>query len=176
MTDQCARAAALSRRDLLRLGATGGVLLGGPTLLGAPGTARAWPAPELLRRPSGLGAPPVSGLRLVFGDDPSGEMVASWTTYEPVRAARVLLGTAADGIGATVHAETRSYTDGTSDRSVAVHSATIRGLRPDSDYSYAALHDGAPAEFGTIRTAPAGRARFALTKPAGAPRLSRDIG
>jgi hypothetical protein len=33
MTDLPARATAISRRDMLRLGATGGVLLGGPALL-----------------------------------------------------------------------------------------------------------------------------------------------
>ena len=63
----------------------------------APGHGAATPsrqAPDLLRRPSGLGAPPVSGLHLTFGDDPTAEMVVSWTTYEPVRAPRVLLGTA----------------------------------------------------------------------------------
>jgi 3',5'-cyclic AMP phosphodiesterase CpdA len=163
MSDHPAPAAALSRREMLRLGATGGVLLGGPCLLGPPGTRPTRPVPDLLRRPSGLGAPPVSGLHLTFGDDPTTEMVVSWTTYEPVRAPRVLLGTAADGIGATVHAETRGYTDGTSERQVAVHTATIRGLWPDSDYIYAAVHDGARAEFGTIRTAPAGRARFTFT-------------
>jgi 3',5'-cyclic AMP phosphodiesterase CpdA len=161
MTDPVA-ASALSRRDLIRLaGANGGALLGSRTLLGsgpvAPASAR------LLRRPSGLGAPPVQGLHLTFGDDPSSEVVVSWTTDEPVRRPRVVLGTAVDGMGRTVHARTTGYTDGASDRRVAVHSATIRALDPDSDYVYAALHDGAGAEFGTMRTAPAGRAPFTFT-------------
>jgi hypothetical protein len=116
-----------------------------------------------LRRPSGLGAPPVQGLRLTFGDDPATQMVVSWTTHWPIRAPQVMLGTAAGGLGRTVPAESRSYLDGISKRQVIVHSARIDGLDPDTDYVYSAAHDGAAAQLGTIRTAPAGRAPFTFT-------------
>ena len=52
-----------------------------------------------------------------------------------------------------------------------------RGLHPDREYVYAAVHDGAQAEFGAFRTAPAGRAAFTFTSfgDQGAPNLRRAV-
>jgi hypothetical protein len=187
----------MSRRALMRaLAANGGVLLAGTIAIemaavAAPTTVRAAsvpPAqlrkravpltPELWRRPSGLGAPPVHGLHLTFGDDPATEVVVSWTTPEPVRRPQVQFGTAEDGFGDAVEAESTHYVDGHANRPVAVHSARIRGLDPDSVYIYAALHDGAVPELGTIRTAPDGRAPFTFTSfgDMGAPFLTSHTG
>ncbi|HEX3829782.1 MAG TPA: metallophosphoesterase family protein [Sporichthyaceae bacterium] len=161
----------LHRRDLLRLAGLGsGAMLGGRVLSGSPArAARGLPsaatprAPDLVRGPSGLGAPPVQGLRLTFGDDPATQMVVSWTTHQAVRNPRVSLGTAAGGMGRTVQAESRHYTDGVSNRQVTVHSARIDGLSAAADYVYSAVHDGTAGQVGTIRTAPAGRAPFTFT-------------
>jgi hypothetical protein len=46
---------------------------------------------------------------------------------------------------------------------VHAHHARIDGLKPDSAYLYAALHEGATPEFGSFRTAPRGRAAFTFT-------------
>jgi len=116
-----------------------------------------------MRRPASVAAPPVRGLHLTWGDDPAGEVVVSWMTQEPVRNPRVAIGTPDGGFGWTVPAETTGYTDGASKRRVAVHHARVGGLLPDYAYVYSAVHDGTPAEVGTIRTAPSGRAAFTFT-------------
>ncbi len=69
----------------------------------------------------------------------------------------------------------------TSDKSgteVQVHHARLTGLRPDTDYVYAAVHDGAAAELGTMRTAPRGRAPFTFTSfgDQGTPTLGKLAG
>src|SRR4051812_18118369 len=113
-------------------------------------------------RPGG-GAPPVQGLHLTFGRDPAHEMVVSWITTDRVRRPRVIYGTFDGGYGETVEAQTRSYLDGTSGRTVFVHHAELDRLRSQTDYVYAAQHDGASADAGTFRTAPRGRAPFTFT-------------
>ena len=51
----------------------------------------------------------------------------------------------------------RNYTDAKSGQIVYVHHARAGRLRPATEYVYAAVHDGAQAEFGTFHTAPTGR-------------------
>ncbi|MFF3908089.1 purple acid phosphatase family protein [Streptomyces sp. NPDC001848] len=149
----------LSRRTLLA-GASGA------GLTGAVGLATAAPAaasPVLWQKPGALGAPRVAGLHLQFGADAAREVVVSWHTTVSVSRPRVLLGTPAGGFGRTVAAQTTTYRDAKSGTEVQVHHARLRGLRPDTDYVYAALHDGAQAELGTVRTAPGGRSAFTFT-------------
>ncbi|MGE7433257.1 purple acid phosphatase family protein [Kitasatospora sp. NPDC001175] len=166
----------VSRRGLLA-GATG-VGLGGAVALGG-GTAAAEPAapgPLLWSRPGRLGAPRVSGLHLQFGSDASREVVVSWHTTASVARPRVLLGTAHGGFGRTEQARTTTYRDAKSGTEVQVHHARIGGLQPDTDYVYAALHDGAAPELGTVRTAPRGRGAFTFTSfgDQGTPTLGRQ--
>lgn len=163
MADHTADADAgrLNRRTLL--------VGGGAALVGAgvgAGTVLAWPpgaGPTLWTRPERGGAPPVRGLHLQFGADAAREVVVSWHTTEPVANPRVLLGTPTGGFGRTVAAETRTYRDAKSGTEVRVNHARIDGLTPDSDYIYAAVHDGTDPELGTARTAPAGRHRLCFT-------------
>ncbi|WP_235215417.1 purple acid phosphatase family protein [Phaeacidiphilus oryzae] len=155
------------RRSALRL--AGGLLVagaGGAAAVAAgagPAQAAAPRSPLLLTRPEALGAPPVEGLHLTFGQDPAREMTASWSTDGPVRRPRVRYGSAEGGFGRTVAAETVTYTDGASGRTVHLHHARLTGLSPDTYYTYAALHDGGRADAGTFRTAPTGRRPFTFT-------------
>ncbi|MFC7751909.1 purple acid phosphatase family protein [Tsukamurella soli] len=162
----------VSRRRLLGAGVAGLAVGAGGTALatthtGAGATAGGggalWPAADLVAKPGVTGAPVVAGLHLQFGADTAREVVVTWHTDGSVTRPRVRYGTAAGGFGASVDAETRAYTDGKSGREVQVHHARITGLRPDTDYVYAAGHDGAQPETGTIRTAPSGRAAFRFT-------------
>jgi 3',5'-cyclic AMP phosphodiesterase CpdA len=151
----------LSRRRLFGSAAVGGaVALGVPALAGCgsgSGSLSGW------RRPDSGAAPPVAGLHLQFGADPSSELVVSWHTVDPVGRPRVMLGSPAGGLGTTVEARTRTYRDAHSGTEVRVHHARLSGLDPDRDYIYAATHDGATPELGTARTAPKGRAAFTFT-------------
>ncbi|MCX4749945.1 metallophosphoesterase family protein [Kitasatospora sp. NBC_01287] len=165
----------LSRRTALRLTATvgGAALAAGPLLGATPAVAddgsgggastQGAGSPLLLTRPESLGAPPVEGLHLTFGADPTRQMTASWSTEGPVRNPRVQLGTLEGGFGRTVQAETRTYTDGASNRVVYTHHARMENLRPGTYYTYAALHDGGRPDAGTFRTAQRGRQAFTFT-------------
>src|SRR5262245_54957043 len=98
----------VSRRQVL--GAAGiGVAASGLGGLFLPATATA--SPELWIRPSGSGAPPVSGLHLQFGADASREVVVSWQTAVPVTGPRVMFGTPSGGFGKETAAATTFYTD-----------------------------------------------------------------
>ena len=55
---------------------------------------------------------------------------------------RVMLGTPTSGFGRTVAAETRTYRDAKSSTEVRVNHARLTNLTPDTDYVYAAVHDG----------------------------------
>jgi Purple acid Phosphatase, N-terminal domain/Calcineurin-like phosphoesterase len=105
----------------------------------------------------------IGGLHLQFGADASTEVVVSWHTTTAVRNPRVMVGTPDDGLGRIVAADTVTYRDATSGTEVRVHHARLVGLEPDTDYVYAAFHDGAGPEFGTVRTAPRGRAALRFT-------------
>ncbi|MBI1200579.1 MAG: hypothetical protein GC203_22180 [Phenylobacterium sp.] len=157
----------LSRRRLLAAaGIVGGAALAGGVL---PGDA------ALAAEPTALRAPPVAGLHLQFGADASAEMVVSWHTLEPVVWPRVLLGGLDGGLKQTVEARTASYVDGKSKQTVYAHHARLSGLKPDTSYLYAALHEGAAPAFATFRTAPKGRARLTFTSfgDQGTPTMAR---
>lgn len=153
--------AGVSRRTVLATGAVAGVLgvgagVGGAALLRSR-------VPDIWSRPDTSGTPPVGGLHLQFGRDASTELVVSWHTTDAVRNPRVMLGTPTSGFGSTIAAQTRTYRDAKSNTEVRVNHARLSGLSPDTDYVYAAVHDGAHPELGTARTAPAGRKPFRFT-------------
>ncbi|WP_197515015.1 metallophosphoesterase family protein, partial [Mycobacterium sp. 1245805.9] len=119
--------------------------------------------PAVWFQPDRRGAPPVTGLHLQFGANAATEVVVSWHTTEAVGNPRVRLGTPASGFGRTVAAETRTYRDAKSGTEVRVNHARLTGLVPDTDYVYAAVHDGAEPGGGTVRTAPSGRKPLRFT-------------
>jgi len=84
-------------------------------------------------------------------------------TAAAVNNPRVMVGTPDDGVGRAVAAETVTYRDAASRTEIRVHHTKLTGLAPDSDYVYAAVHDGASPEVGTVRTAPRGRAPLRFT-------------
>ncbi|TCO53747.1 purple acid phosphatase family protein [Actinocrispum wychmicini] len=145
----------VSRRGAL--GILGGI--GAAPLLGAtPAVAAPSFAPS-----AATGSTPAQGLHLTFGRDPARQMVVSWITDRAVNRPRVMYGTLEDGFGACVQADTSTYVDGTSGRTVWVHHAQLERLRPNTNYIYAVQHDGATPDAGTFRTAPSGRAPFTFT-------------
>jgi 3',5'-cyclic AMP phosphodiesterase CpdA len=153
----------ISRRALLTTTATSAVLGAG---VGVGAAALMWShprGPSVWYQPDRNGAPPVMGVHLQFGKDASTEVVVSWHTTEAVRNPRVMLGTPTSGFGRTVAAETRTYRDGKSNNEVRVNHARLTNLTPDADYIYAAVHDGATPEPGTVRTAPSGRKPLLFT-------------
>ena len=74
-----------------------------------------------------------------------------------------MLGIPTGGFGRTVEAETRTYRDALSGNEVRVNHTRLTGLTPDTEYIYAAVHDGASPALGTVRTAPAGRVPLTFT-------------
>ncbi|NKZ11650.1 metallophosphoesterase family protein [Mycolicibacterium septicum DSM 44393] len=153
--------ATVSRRTLLLVGGTTAIL-GAGAGIAVDGFVRS-SGPELWQREDRSGAPRVGGLHLQYGADASSEVVVSWHTATRVGNPRVMFGTPNDGFGETVAADTVTYRDGQSDTEIRVHHARLTGLLPDTDYIYAAVHDGASPEMGTARTAPRGRAPFRFT-------------
>lgn len=168
-----------SRRSALRAAAVTGAVAAVPGVLSvsaASAASAAAPAagptstpstpaasPLLLRQPEKLGAPPVDGLHLTFGADPTREMVASWSTVTPVSNPRVRFGTLDGGFGSEVQAQVRTYTDAASNREVHTYHARMQNLHPDTSYIYAALGDGELPDGGGFTTAPSGRAAFTFT-------------
>ena len=153
----------LSRRKLLAAaGLLGGALAGAP--LGDKAKAGV-SSPQAPGDPASDPAttPSVTGLHLQFGADASTEVVVSWHALQPVSRPRVLLGHLDGQLLRTAEAVQRTYTDAKSGKVVHAYHASIRGLQPDRDYLYAALHDNAAPQFGSFRTAPRGRARFTFT-------------
>ncbi len=142
--------------------ATAGVAAGGAVLTGT-GTAQAAPVRQGSPAADPITTPRVGGLHLQFGVDASTEVVVSWHTRQPVRRPRVLLGGPDGRFERTVSAVTAGYTDAKSGQVVYVQHARAARLRPNTEYVYAALHEGAEAEFGTFHTAPKGRATFTFT-------------
>ncbi|HEY4251289.1 MAG TPA: fibronectin type III domain-containing protein [Roseomonas sp.] len=110
-----------------------------------------------------VATPPVAGLHLQFGADASAEMVVSWHTLQPVRQPRVLVGRPDGRLEQTVAAIEASYVDAKSNQTVHAYHAKLTGLEADTAYLYAALHDGAEAQFGTFRTSPRGRRALTFT-------------
>jgi 3',5'-cyclic AMP phosphodiesterase CpdA len=177
---------AISRRSTLRAMAVGGAFAAAPVALGAQTaeaaatpsapasggssaspTASSTPSPAtsplLWRQPEKLGAPPVDGMHLTFGADPTRQMTVSWSTVVPVSKPRVRFGTADGGFGSEVAATTRTYIDAESGNEVYVNHAELTGLHPDTTYIYAAIADGVLPDAGTFRTAPTGRVPFTFT-------------
>lgn len=113
-----------------------------PAAASAPGSAPAG-APAFHPSPDAGGAPPVQGLHLTFGKDPSTQMVVSWLTDAPVKRPRVMYGTLDHGLGSGADAVTRVYADGKSGRKVYVHHAALNRLSPGKQYFYVVSHDGA---------------------------------
>jgi Purple acid Phosphatase, N-terminal domain/Calcineurin-like phosphoesterase len=135
-----------------------GVGIGGAALLGSNNHA-----PHVWVRGDGNAGLRVAGLHLQFGKDAATEVVVSWHTTDAVSNPRVMLGTPTGGFGTTVQADTRTYRDAKSNTEIRVNHARLRGLTPDTDYVYAAVHDGASPALGVVRTAPAGRAALRFT-------------
>ena len=132
----------VSRRTLI-VGGTS-ALVGAGLGAGATGyvTTRRT-GPMLWQRADRSGAPPVTGLHTQFGSDAATEVVVSWHTAAAVEKPHVLVGTPDDGVGIAVAAETITYRDALSGSEIRVHHARLAGLAPDTDYVYAATHDGA---------------------------------
>jgi 3',5'-cyclic AMP phosphodiesterase CpdA len=138
----------VSRRSFIGGATASGILLASPVF---------W------RQPAIAGSPGASQVHLQFGASPATEMVVSWVTATSVSRPRVQVGTARDGFGLTIPAQTRSYTDAIDGVQTITQHASIRGLRPDTSYVYSILSDGAAPVPGTFRTAPAGRVPFRFT-------------
>jgi hypothetical protein len=161
----------VSRRRLLAAGLAASALA-----LSASSGAHADSAREGDASLAAQTAEPVAGLHLQFGADAATDIAVSWHSLAPVKNPRVLLGTLEGKLEQAAVAEPSSYTDAKSGRAVYVHHAKFRGLRPDTTYLYAAMHDGAAPEFATFRTAPLGRAAFTFTSfgDQGTPTLGRE--
>jgi hypothetical protein len=162
----------MSRRGLLAAtGAVGAGIAAAPLLAGtasaatasskhsgaSPSTAIGGAAGDPLRTPA------VNGLHLQFGADAATEVVVSWHTLQPVDNARVLLGGTDGRYSRTYHAETVSYTDGKSGQVVYSQHARMTGLKPNQEYVYLAVHEGAQPVFGSFATGPNGRQAFTFT-------------
>ncbi|MEU4668019.1 metallophosphoesterase family protein [Amycolatopsis sp. NPDC023774] len=152
-----------SKHTVSRRGALGLLGAGAAVPLLGTGVAAAAPQSAAFVPQVGSGTTPVQGLHLTFGRDPARQMVVSWITEASVRKPRVLYGTLDGGFGAVAQADTRTYVDGTSGRTVWVHHAMLDRLRPGTEYIYAAQHDGATPDAATFRTAPSGRSAFTFT-------------
>lgn len=155
------RQSGISRRTLLAAG--GSAIVGAGVGYGGATWSRRQHAPTFWPQPGSLGAPPVQGLHLQFGRNAATEVVVSWHTTDAIGNPRVMLGTPAGGFGRTVQAQTRTYRDARSGTEVRVNHAWFDRLDPDTDYVYAAVHDGAIPDVGTIRTAPSGRSPLRFT-------------
>jgi 3',5'-cyclic AMP phosphodiesterase CpdA len=162
----------LSRRRLLAAAGLGGGMVLSSSLAHA---APADPQVTLGSSHAPRAAPPVAGLHLQFGADASSEVIVSWHSLQPVRHPRVVLGRLDGRLERVVAARETSYTDAKAGQIVHAYHAGLDGLRPDSSYLYAALHDDAEPEFATFRTSPRGRAAFTFTSfgDQGTPTLGR---
>jgi hypothetical protein len=143
----------ISRRKLLAAAGVGG----GATLIGR------WPAAAAVSPPDASMAPGIAGLHLQFGADASSQMVVSWHTLRPVRLPRVLLGRMDGRLERQAEARTISYVDAKSGQIVYAHHAKLDHLQANAVYLYGALHEGAPPQFSTFRTAPRGREPLLFT-------------
>jgi hypothetical protein len=127
-----------------------GVFGSGPRPGGHPGSA-------------GSVVPAVAGLHVTFGGDAATQATVSWQTIARVTNPKVLIAKDGGPFERATNAVTTSYTDAKSGQVVYVFHGRLTGLKPGTDYVYLAVHDGAKPEFGTFRTAPAGRTAFRFT-------------
>ncbi|CAM4425155.1 Calcineurin-like phosphoesterase [Mycobacterium basiliense] len=169
--------AGISRRRLLTTSAASAVIGAGVGAGGAAFVRSPHIGPGVWYQPDGSGAPPVGGLHLQFGKNAATEVVVSWQTMQAVRNPRVMFGTPTSGFGSVVAAETRTYRDAKSNIEVRVNHARLTKLTADTDYVYAAVHDGTDPQLGTVRTAPSGRKplRFTSFGDQGTPTLGRLV-
>jgi 3',5'-cyclic AMP phosphodiesterase CpdA len=153
----------VSRRTLLTTAAASAIAGAGVGIGGAALLHEGVHGPHVWLRTDRNGAPRVGGLHLQFGKNAATDVVVSWHTTEAVNNPRVMLGTPTGGFGTVVQADTRTYRDAKSNTEIRVNHARLHNLTPDADYVYAAVHDGATPELGTVRTAPSGRAPLRFT-------------
>jgi hypothetical protein len=156
----------LSRRSLLAaLGLGGAAVAAGSFASSATADPLAGRSSTGSTRPSDdpVAVPPVSGVHLQFGADPTAEMTVSWHGTAPVAHPRVLLARTGHGYERQVRADVASYTDAKSGLVVYAQHGRVRKLDADTEYVYAAVHDGAAPQLGTFRTAPRGRTAFTFT-------------
>jgi hypothetical protein len=102
-------------------------------------------------------------VHLTFGREPAREVAVSWVTPTPVSDPTVMVGTAADGFGRRIMAETRTYTDSNNGIQTMTQHARIERLHPDTTYVYRIVSDGETQVSGAFRTAPEGRVPFRFT-------------
>lgn len=156
-----------SRRGFLGALGVGAALSGAAALTpdGAAAAPAAPPVPASVPVPVGnpVTTPPVLGLHLQFGADPSAEITVSWHALQPVRNPRAMLGSPGGRYRLTVAADRSTYVDHASGTTVYAYHARITGLSADTDFAYAAVHDGAEPAYGSFRTAPRGRSAFTFT-------------
>ena len=93
---------------------------------------------------------------LQFGKNAATEVVMSWHTTAAVSNPRVMLGTPTS-VSAAPLAEPRTYRDAKSGTEVRINLARVTIFTPDTDYVYAAAHDGTTPALGT--SAPCRRAQ-----------------
>jgi len=159
----------ISRRSLLAaLGMTGagvavGSVLRAPDAGAEPGTRGGAASAVRAAGSDPVDVPAVSGLHLEFGNDARYEMTVSWHALQSVNNPRVLVAKEGQAHEKTVRADIESYTDAKSGQTVYAQHARLTELRPDTDYVYLAVHDGAAPQFGSFRTAPHGRVAFTFT-------------
>ncbi|HEY0246939.1 MAG TPA: metallophosphoesterase family protein [Gryllotalpicola sp.] len=168
MSEEEQKQTRISRRNAIGLfgaAASGAAAGAAPALLGLGiGPAEASPTHAYLAGlAKGAATTPVQGLHLTFGADPRSQMVVSWISDEEVKHPRVVYGTMNGSFGSLAEATTKSYVDGNSGKTVWAHHALLSRLKSDTDYVYAAQHDGAMPDAGTFHTAPSGRAPFTFT-------------
>jgi phosphodiesterase/alkaline phosphatase D-like protein len=125
------KGARLSRRTFL-----GGVGVTATGLAVASG-------PVIWQQPARADAPSAQQVHLTFGASPASEVAVSRATPASVSRPRVVLGTAHHGFGRVVPAETRGYTDANNGIETITHHARIDGPRPDTDYVFQVVSDGA---------------------------------
>ncbi len=162
--------AAVNRRRFLAAAGAAGIGLVGASVSGTASAAEgetvdvtAGVGGSRTRTRSPVTTPRVAGVHLQFGADAAGEVVVSWHSLQPVAWPRVLLGTPDGDFERAVDAATVRYTDAKSGQVVYAHHAPITGLRPSTEYLYAAGHDGADPQFARFVTGPRGRAPFTFT-------------
>jgi hypothetical protein len=150
MTDIMERAGVSRRAFIGGVGVTAGgiVLASGPALLQQAAKADTVTAEQV---------------HLTFGADPARQVVVSWVTPVPVSNPAVVIGTPDGGLGHTVKAETRTYTDANNGVVTITQHASLEGLHPDTDYVYQIVSGGQTQVSSAFRTAPAGRAAFRFT-------------
>lgn len=155
-----------SRRRFLKGLGLGSLALGAAPLLesgrAAAATRRAVSRPTgplLLRQPSVMGTPAPEQLHVQYGADASTEIAVSWAAAEAVVKPQLRFGKLATGMGSTVDAKERTYTDAMTGQTVYTYHAMVAGLAPDTAYQYQVFHAGSTTVAGGFSTAPRNRTR-----------------